>query len=90
MLKDWEVNKDLISSLANICMLASSENKLISDKPPSEYIAEYQSTLGDQFDEVMASNLIPPEAVEYLLADDFANFLDVRSAHLSDVVQGLV
>jgi hypothetical protein len=71
-------------------MLASSENKLISDKPPSEYIDEYQRKLGDQFDEVMASNLVPPEAVACMLADDFAGFLDVRSAHLSEVVQGLV
>jgi len=90
VLKEWEVSRDLISALANICMLASSENKLIRDRPPSEYIKEYRAELGDQFDEVMSSNLIPPEAVEYMLVDDFANFLDTRSAYLSDVVRDIV
>ena len=91
VLKDWGVDKDLISSLANMCMLASSENKKISDKPPSEYIEQYKSELGEeQFKEVMDSNLIPPEAVELMLADDFADFLEVRSQFLSKVVQNLV
>jgi hypothetical protein len=91
VLKEWEVDKELISSLANICMLASSENKQISDKPPSEYIKNYKSELGDErFSEVMASNLIPPKAVELMLVDDFAGFLKVRSQFLSEVVQNLV
>jgi hypothetical protein len=86
----WEVNKDLIGCLANICMLSASENKRISDKPPSKYIDECRSELGDRFDDVMSSNLVPPEAVECMLTDDFAGFLEVRSAYLSEVVQGLV
>jgi hypothetical protein len=91
VLKNWDVQKGLISSLANICMLASSENKKISDRPPSEYIKSYQSTLGmDQFDEVMASNLIPPAAVDALLKDDFARFLEARADFLSEVVADLV
>jgi hypothetical protein len=91
VLRDWGVDKDLISSLANMCMLASSENKKITDRPPSEYIEQYKSELGqEQFDEVMASNLIPPEAVDLMLADDFADFLEVRSQFLSEIVQNLV
>ena len=89
-MKGWEVNKDLISALANICMLASSENKLIRDRPPSEYIKQYRSELGDQFDHVMRSNLIPPEAVEFLLADDFGNFLEARAVHLNDIVKEII
>lgn len=90
VLKDWAVNKDLISALANMCMLASSENKLIRDRPPSDYIAEYQLKLGAQFDAVMASNLIPPDAVEHLLADDFSSFLNARSIYLAKVVGSLI
>jgi hypothetical protein len=91
VLKEWRVDKDLISSLANMCMLASSENKKLSDKPPSEYVKQYRSDLGEeQFNEVMASNLVPPDAVELMLADNFADFLEVRSQFLSEVVQGLV
>jgi hypothetical protein len=91
ILKSWDVQKSLISSLANICMLAASENKKISDRPPSEYIESYRSALGEeQFDEVMVSNLIPPEAVEALLADDFATFLEARSNRLSEVVGNLI
>ena len=91
ILKTWDVQKGLISSLANICMLASSENKKISDRPPSEYIKSSRSSLGQkQFDEVMVSNLIPPKAVEAMLTDDFATFLEVRSSYLSEVVGALL
>ncbi|MEJ7841720.1 MAG: DUF262 domain-containing protein, partial [Rubrobacter sp.] len=55
VLKDRGVGKELINSLANICMLASSENKIISDRLPSEYIRDYQTKLGSQFQAVMDS-----------------------------------
>lgn len=90
VLRDRGVGKELINSLANICMLASSENKIISDRLPSEYIKDYQTKLGDQFEAVMESNLIPPAAVDCMLADDFVGFLDVRSTFLGQVVQGLM
>lgn len=90
VLKDWKVNKDLISALANMCMLSSSENKLISDRKPSEYIAEYQLKLGEQFEAVMISNLVPLEAVERMLADDYAGFLEIRSAFLTDIAYDLI
>lgn len=90
VLKDRGVGKELINSLANICILASSENKAISDRLPSEYIREYQTKLGDQFQAVMKSNLIPPAAVNCMLADDFVGFLDARSAFLGQVVKGLM
>jgi hypothetical protein len=72
-------------------MLASSENKKISDKPPSEYVKQYRAELGEeQFNEVMASNLVPSDAVQLMLADDFADLLEVRSQFLSEVVRNLV
>ena len=90
VLKDRGVGKELINSLANVCMLASSENKIISDRLPSEYIRDYKTKLGDQFQAVMDSNLIPPTAVDCMLADDFVGFLDARSTFLGQVVQGLM
>ena len=89
VLKDWGVSREPIGSLANICMLASSENKRITERNPSDYIKEYQSTVTD-FDAVMDSNLIPPKAVECLLEDDFVSFLEVRSDFLSKAVQRLI
>jgi hypothetical protein len=67
-LKDRGVETELINALANICMLTSSENKKIGAKLPSVYIPELQSELGEEFESVMDSNLVPPEAVERLLS----------------------
>jgi hypothetical protein len=89
VLKDWGVNRELISCLSNICMLASSENKVVSDRKPSDYIKVYQSAHSD-FDAVMSSNFISPEAVERLLEDDFVGFLEVRSITLSKAVERLI
>jgi hypothetical protein len=74
------------NSLANFCMLSSEQNKQIGDRPPSEYIAEIKTNLGAEFGKVLESNLIPEEAVEKLLKDDYAGFLEVRAKHLIDVI----
>jgi hypothetical protein len=90
VLKDRGVNNELINAIANICMLTASENKKIGARPPSVYVPELRLELGDQFGAVMSSNLIPPEAVECMLADDYAGFLDARSAYLQDIVRNLI
>lgn len=90
VLKDRGVNNDLINALANICMLAASENKKIGSRLPSEYVSELKEEHGDEFDSVMASNLIPPDAVECMLTNDYAGFLNARSTFLSELVRSLV
>ncbi len=89
-LKDVGVDSELINTLANICMLSSSENKRIGSEAPSEYIAHLRGEHGDQFDEVMASNLVPPSAVDRMLSDDYPGFLEARAEHLCNVVSRLV
>ena len=93
VLKDRGVNNDLINALANICMLTAAENKKIGAKLPSEYVKDIKTNLetsGEDFDVVMDSNLIPPEAVERMLVDDYAGFLEVRSKFLSEMIADLV
>ena len=93
VLKDKGVNNDLISALANICMLTAAENKNIGAQLPSQYIKEIRTNLeelGEDFEAVMASNLVPPEAVECMLIDDYAGFLEARSTFLNSVIADLI
>lgn len=82
------IPKSKINSVANICMLSADQNKIIGDKAPSIYVTEMQKTHADQFDDVLTSNLIPPEAAPYLFADDFEGFLETRSQHIARVIFG--
>lgn len=90
VLKGKGVSNDLINALANICILTSSENKKIGGRLPSEYVSELKGEHGDAFGSVMDSNLIPPDAVECMLNDDYAGFLDARSDFLCKVVRDLI
>jgi len=72
------------NSLANICMLSSHQNKQVSDRRPSDYIAEMERALGDDFIPVLESSLIPREAVAALKADDYDGFLNLRGDHIAN------
>ena len=89
-LRNTQVDRALIGALANICMLASSENKKIGSRPPSEYVAELREKHGDRFDGIMESNLVSKETVERLLADDYPGFLTARAEHLTRLVAEVV
>ena len=89
-LKEQGVATELINSLANICMLSASENKKIGARAPSQYVAELKAELGEEFDDVMQSNLIPPSAVKHMMREEYAQFLEARSEHLADTVNGLL
>jgi hypothetical protein len=74
-----------INSLANICMLAASENGAISDENPAVYLPKCVANLGDHADEVFRSNLLPqPSEVDYRKLS-FAEFLTQRSKLIAAV-----
>lgn len=73
-----------INSIANFVLLSSASNKRISDSKPSEYLSECKQTLGEQFGDVMRSNLISDEAVEAAFQDDFDNFQKARAQTLHE------
>jgi hypothetical protein len=69
--------------VANIVLLTSKSNIAIRDRAPSEYL---QKIIDGESREVLVerllSNLVPEEALDSALADDYEAFLTVRSAHL--------
>ena len=85
--QDVEVTKR--NCIANFVLLTSASNKEILDDPPSVYIPKLREKLGDQFDDVMRSNLLSPEAIEAASKDDFATFLQERSDTLHKYALGL-
>jgi hypothetical protein len=50
------------NSMANICMLAASENRLISDDDPHVYLTQCISNHSDQATAVFGANLLPGPA----------------------------
>src|SRR5262249_3670439 len=82
-LKSRVVAAEKINSLVNFCMLSAEQNKYVSDKKPSEYMAEFESGLGTNFVPVLESNLIPRSAIPFLKSDDYDGFLRVRAEFLA-------
>jgi hypothetical protein len=67
------------NSLVNICMLAASENKVISDADPHKYLPTSIFLLGSNAQAVFKSNLMPnPETFDYNSAS-YSEFLEARS-----------
>lgn len=75
--------------LANFVMLSSNSNKLISDRVPSEYLAEVKAAAGQNLELWLQSNLIPLPAFEAALRNDYAQFLELRAQHLHAVATAL-
>lgn len=69
--------------VGNMVLLTSISNIQIKDKAPSEYLRAIIGSSGrDALIERMLSNLVPEEALDYALADDYAGFLEARSRFL--------
>lgn len=47
------------NNICNICMLASSQNKIVSNEAPNLYLKKYIDQLGEHANEVLRSNLLP-------------------------------
>lgn len=89
-LKSFGLERDKINAIANICMLSADENKAISAKEPASYFAEVRESLGGDLDAVLSSNLIPPEALGAIDANNYEDFLQVRARHLADIANAAI
>lgn len=67
------------NSLANLCMLAASENNKISDEDPHQYLPRLIKDLGAEASKVFASNYLPDPGSFNYSALDYVDFIDARS-----------
>jgi hypothetical protein len=75
--------------LLNICMLSAARNKTISDSDPPVYLPRYATSLGQNADQIFASNLLPnPAEFDYATAE-YAEFLDARASIVAKFVNQL-
>ena len=93
-LKGLRVHQNKINSIGNICILAASENNYISDKNPNIYIPELIDTLGDEYEKIFQSNLLPVLSKEEYQKLSFDKFLDIRceeiQKHIKTLCKGVI
>ena len=76
--------------VGNIVLLTSKSNIDIRDAAPGEYLNEIIRREGrERLEERLTSNLVPMEALEPALADNYDEFLKLRAHHLHGVAQKL-
>lgn len=88
-LKTKGISPNRSNCLANIVMLTSVSNKTITNRPPSDYLADVQKAAGSNLDQWMESNLISEAAFRAALADDYDAFLAARCATIDSKVSEL-
>jgi hypothetical protein len=66
----------------NRTLIDRTTNQMISDRAPSDYLAEIRNTPGFPFDVVLASHGLPAAADAPLLRDDYEGFLAWRQDRL--------
>ena len=63
--------------ILNRTLISTNQSKI--NKKPSEYFAARVQELGkEKVEMILASHLIPPEALDYLLNDKIADFMELR------------
>jgi hypothetical protein len=73
--------------VGNMILLTSVSNIKIKDKAPSAYLnAIIEASGRDALVQRMLSNLVPEDALDRALADDYEGFLEARSSFLHDHV----
>lgn len=83
--KGIEVTKR--NNVCNICMLASTQNKIISNDAPKLYFQKYIDQLGDNANEILRSNILPNK--NDLDLEDYEEFLKDRSRLLISEINRL-
>lgn len=78
-LKNNGVTNEKGNNLCNICMLSSSQNKIVSDNPPSDYFIKHIEDLGEQATYVFESNLISIDDSAGWRNDNYDEFLNQRA-----------
>ncbi len=77
------------NAIVNFCMLAASENKVISDQDPHVYLPHCVAQLGANAETVFASNLLPsPKSFVYTKAD-YPTFQSARAPLIGQLVADL-
>lgn len=66
----------------NRTLIDRTTNQMISNRAPSDYLAEIQSTEGFPFDAVMGSHCLPIGDASPLFSDDFDAFIEWRQDRL--------
>ncbi|MGM4929726.1 GmrSD restriction endonuclease domain-containing protein [Tardiphaga sp. 619_E2_N8_5] len=75
--------------LGNFVMLTAASNKRITNRAPSDYLKEVVQALGSKLNEVLASNLVSPEAFQAAMNDDYDAFLGERAKTITAAVSNL-
>lgn len=88
-LKKLGVPAERRNAIANICMLSASQNKDISNDPPSIYLRKSCDTLGKNADMVLKSNLISAGADSAWLIDNYELFLRQRGKEILNEIYRL-
>jgi len=71
----------------NRTLIDRTTNQMISDRAPSEYLAEIRDTPGFPFEPMLASHALPAAADSPLWRDDYEAFLSWRQAQLWTAIQ---
>lgn len=78
-----------INALANIVMLTSASNKKISNRSPSDYLADVEKAAGGNLDAWLKSNLISPVAFAAAKANNYDAFLAERASTIHAEIKSL-
>lgn len=69
------------NGVANRTIISTNQSKI--NKRPSEYFGERIKELGEaKVKKILASHLIPPEALDCLLGDDLEKFMELRKSEI--------
>lgn len=71
----------------NRTLIDRTTNQMISDRAPSDYLAEIRNTAGFPFDAVLTSHSLPTGADSVLLKDDYEAFIAWRQERLWKEIQ---
>jgi hypothetical protein len=70
-------------------MIAAAGNNFISDSNPNQYLPECATKLGEDADDVFASNLLPrPSSFDYS-TEGYYRFLEMRASLVAAFVRDL-
>lgn len=75
-----------VDSVLNHCLIDRQTNGSIGKKAPSRYLSTIRSALGDDLDDVLASQRLPTGERSPLDNDDFDEFMSWRLEELADAL----
>lgn len=76
-------------SLANFCFIPAELNKEILNKKPSEYFSELKNE-NPEFEETMASHLIPVDDDSGIWTNDYNKFIEQRATLIKNRIDSLI